>query len=473
MWFSASLLLALSAPVFAIWPVPVSMTSGSSVLWIKEGVKVTYNGASGGNVCSLPKCYDFRLFSLNSQTKHILAEQGTHGSYQNSTGSITSKDVVQRGITRALNTLFNQNLVPWKLVARNELAQFEPSTNSKRYISSLVITQTTADNSSTFKPLTGTVDETYNLTISTDGKANIIAASSTGVLRALETFIQLFYQHSTGGAYTKLAPVAISDAPRFGHRGLNMDISRNWYPIADIERTIDALSANKFNLLHLHMTDAQAWPIEIPALPELALKGAYQVGLSYSPADIEGLMSYAAYRGIEIVIEFDMPGHTSSIALSHPELIAAYNAEPWATYCAEPPCGSLKLNSSAVYDLLDKLWADVLPRVSKHSSYFHTGGDELNVNAYLLDDTLNTNDSSVIKPYLQKFVDTAHAHVRGAGLTPMVWEEMLLTWNLTLGDDVVVQTWLSDASVASVTSQGHKAIAGNYEFWVRWVSPFI
>lgn len=245
-----------------------------------------------------------------------------------------------------------------------------------------------------------------------------------------------------------------------------MDVSRNWYPVSDIIRTIDALAMNKFNRLHLHMTDSQSWPMDIPALPELSQKGAYQVGLSYTPADIKKVQKYAIERGIEVIIEFDMPGHTTAIGLSHPDLIAGINAQPWATYCAEPPCGSLKLNSTDVDDFLEQLFADVLPRVQPYSSYFHTGGDEVNNQVYLLDETVKSNDSLVIGPLIQKLVDRNHAQIRAAGLTPIVWEEMLLQWNLTLGSDVLVQSWLSDASVAAITAKGHKVLAGNYNFWV-------
>jgi hexosaminidase len=320
----------------------------------------------------------------------------------------------------------------------------------------------------TFKPLAGEVDESYNLTISKSGEAKIVAVSTFGVLHGLQTFIQLFYQHSTNqGVYTKLAPVSIVDTPKFVHRGLNLDVSRNWYPKGDILRTIDALSWNKMNRLHIHMTDSQSWPMEIPALPLLAQKGAYQTGLSYSPADIEDIQVYGVERGVEIIIEFDMPGHTTAIGLGYPDLIAAFEAHPWPNYCAEPPCGTLQLNNSATEPFMEALFGDVLPRVVPYSSYFHTGGDEVNQNAYLLDPTVKSSDPTVIASLIQKLVDANHARIRAAGLAPVVWEEMLLNWNLTLGKDVVVQTWLSDESVAAVTAAGHKALVGNYGLWVR------
>lgn len=100
-----------------------------------------------------------------------------------------------------------------------------------------------------------------------------------------------------------------------------------------------------------------------------------------------------------------MPGHTNSIAYSHPELIAASNIQPdWPTYAAQPPSGQLKLNNANVSDFMSKILADVLPRTGNASAYFHSGGDEVNANVYNLDPGVNSNISTVIQPYLQDFV---------------------------------------------------------------------
>ncbi|KAK5947649.1 Glucosamine-6-phosphate isomerase (Glucosamine-6-phosphate deaminase) (GNPDA) (GlcN6P deaminase) [Knufia obscura] len=219
-------------------------------------------------------------------------------------------------------------------------------------------------------------------------------------------------------------------------------------------------------MAHWHITDAQSWPLEIPALPELSTAGAYAPGLTYTPDEVAAIMQYGNSLGIETAIEIDMPGHTSSIWFSHPELITSFNTQPYDTNCAEPPCGSLKLNSSAVYSFLDKMFDDLFPRISKYSSYFHSGGDEVNVNAYLLDDTVKSNDTAILQPLMQTFIDHVHGKIRNNGLTPIVWEEMLLEWNLTMGNDVLVNCWLSDESVAQTVAKGHRAIVGNYNNWV-------
>ena len=310
------------------------------------------------------------------------------------------------------------------------------------------------------------MDESYSLTVSTDGNVDIEAESSVGLAHGLTTFTQLFYLHSNGGYYTRLAPVVIRDAPKFPHRGLNLDISRHFIPISDIKRTIDALAYNKFNRLHLHATDSQSWPLEIPSMPDLAEKGAYQPDMTYSASDVADLQYYGLSRGVQVYVEVDVPGHTSSIWYSRPELVVAYGQQGWDNFAAQPPSGTLKLNSTDVYDFMDELYDDLLPRLNNYSSYFHSGGDEINKNAYELDETVGSSSVDVLRPLLQKFADKIHDQIREYGMTPIVWEEMLLEWELDLGEDVVVQTWRSDEAVLRTVEAGHKALVGNYDNWV-------
>ncbi|KAL8809402.1 MAG: hypothetical protein Q9223_007397 [Gallowayella weberi] len=446
--------LLLHAPLTsALWPLPASYEHGQDVLWVARDL-------------------DFQYSIKNQSTTHT--SNGTYGA-PNSLPALNASSsyiLVQAAIQRAQARILNDSFVPWKFHPRN--SNFEPASNgTKTYVKHVTIKQNGTDAASVLKPLAGEVNESYTLSITTQGAVEITAVSSIGILRALETFTQLFYQHSlTSEVYCPYAPISISDAPKFAHRGLNMDVARNYYPPSFIMHTIDALAWNKFNRLHLHATDAQSWPLDIPALPDLSAKGAYRQGLSYTPAQLAEIQEYGMYRGVEVHIEIDMPGHTSVLALSYPELITAYNIQPnWSTYANEPPSGSLKLNSPAVYDFLHKLWADLLPRVAPYSAYFHTGGDEVNANAYNLDDTVKSNQSAILQPLLQRLVDFNHDYVRAAGMTPIVWEEMLLEWNLTLGSDVIVQTWLSDESVAKTVAKGHKVIAGNYNYWVSLSPP--
>ncbi|KAI0392105.1 glycoside hydrolase family 20 protein [Xylariaceae sp. FL0594] len=426
-------------PVLAIWPAPTSIKTGDKTLWIGPQLSVTYNGKI------LPWTFG----------------------YEPTGSSFSSTEVVKAGVARAMNNIVHDNFVPWMLYNRMELDANEPSlAGYKAYVTRLSITQTAKDTAKSFKPLAGDVDESYTLKVDLNGQATITAVSSIGVLRALESFSQLFFQHSKGAFfYTKQAPVSITDKPEYDHRGILFDVSRSWFPMEAILRTIDAMAYTKMNRIHLHMTDSQSWPLEIPAMPELHEKGAYAVGKTYSPGDMAKIQQYAVNRGIEPIIEVDTPGHFGIAALSHPEVIAGWDSAPWSAYCAEPPCGQLRLNEPKVDVFLDKLMDDLLPRVSPYSAYFHTGGDEVNFNMYQLDPTVSTNDSAVIVPLLQKFTDKNHARVRKAGLTPFVWEEIPVSYNVTIGEDVVVQSWLGDEAIAALTAKGHKVISSNYNYW--------
>jgi len=143
----------------------------------------------------------------------------------------------------------------------------------------------------------------------------------------------------------------------------------------------------------------------IPSIPELSEKGAYGPGLWYTPEDLQEIQDFASLRGIQAYIEIDMPGHTNSISYSHPELIAASNIQPnWPTYANEPPSGQLKLNNSDAQKFMSLIVADILPRTSRGSNYFHTGGDEVNLNVYSLDPGINSNDTTIIQPHLENFV---------------------------------------------------------------------
>ncbi|KAF2478159.1 uncharacterized protein BDR25DRAFT_338804 [Lindgomyces ingoldianus] len=428
----------------AIWPLPLSYDHGNTVLWIGKDVQVNWSSAKVG----------FITYQNSPDS---------YGNNESNGGSPSSDDMVDFAIKQTYQTIFENGFVPWKFHPKG---WEEPSEEEATYVKTIHLNLLQADPKNVAKPLVGQVDESYTLELTNEGEATIQANSTVGILRGLTTFTQLFFKHSDGGAYTMLAPVEIMDAPKFMHRGVNLDVSRNWFTVADIKRTIDAVAYNKMNRFHLHVTDSQSWPLDIPALPDLAKKGAYRPDLIYTAKDFKDIQYHAAIQGVEMITEIDMPGHTSSIWYSYPELISAFNVQPdWDTYAAEPPSGTLKLNSSAVDSFLEKLFDDLLPRVYPFSSYFHTGGDEVNKNAYKLDETVRSSDSAVLQPLMQKFVDRNHNQLRSLGLTPIVWEEMLLDWNLTLGEDVIVQTWQSDQAVADVVAKGHKALVGNYNYW--------
>lgn len=467
---SINLFTALS---LSLWPEPTHFTSGTSVLWLSPQFEfqTTSTNQTVGQYSrrSLYVVLSDSLRFLNSQISGLSDNESVKSH------PLSEQDILQSAIQRTQKTIKSTKFVPWKFYSRS--ANFEPGAfESYQTLTAVQIKQggNVANNVVSAEDFFGG-DESYSISISDNGIAEINTNSILGTIRALQTFEQLFYAHSDHAkVYTPLAPISIVDIPKWPHRGLNLDISRNALSPADVMRTLDAMSTCKMSRLHLHATDAQSWPIEIPALPTLADKGAYRSYLIWSPDHLRAVQFYGLQRGVSVYLEIDMPGHTGAIANAFPDLIAAFNQSDWSTFAAEPPSGSLKLNSPAVYDFLQTLFSDLLPRVSPYTTLFHNGGDEVNKNAFLFDETVNSNSSAILQPLVQKLMSNVTSLVRDAGLTPVVWEEMLLDWNLTFPlaskdssapPDVIVQVWQEAANLQSVLKKGYRALFGDYHNW--------
>lgn len=331
------------------------------------------------------------------------------------------------------NRIFHQNFIPFKMHPRR--AKFEPDLREHRIMITKVLIKVPKDSLPT-----GVSPEAYHIDMDVKGLICIDAFSHNGAIHALDTFAQAFYVHSgSKQPYTPLAPLKIKDAPFFEHRGLNLDISRNWIPPENVLRTIEAMGFSKLNRLHLHASDSQSWPLEIPSLPTLAKEGAYKKDEVWTAKDLERVQLHGLYHGVEVYLEIDMPGHTGAIVHAFPDLITAYDQRPWNKYAAEPPSGQLRLNSPDVKSFLETLLGDLLPRVHGFSERFHLGGDELNREAYALDPTVRSSDKEVIKPLLQRFFDHIVGLVEAEGMTPYVWQEMLLDWDLKFPESTVFQ----------------------------------
>ena len=467
-----AVLLMLVSSVLSIWPEPISLTTGGDVLWLHSDLK--FFVTCSGRPLSLGSPHNAYVYAFNwfqSVYTQLLSNSSSQG--DSTVGTLSEEDILVEAIGRVQSTISSTQFVPWKLYSRT--SSFEPDASAaKKYMSSVQISQLTLESSFSPKGFFAG-DESYDISISAAGVAKLTANSTIGTIRALQTFEQLFYMHSSGGVYMPSAPLTISDAPEWPHRGLNLDISRNYFAPQDVLRTIDAMATAKFSRLHLHATDGQSWPIEVPSLPHLAMLGAYQPYLTWSPNTLAEVQAYGLYRGISVFIETDMPGHTGAIANGYPELITAFNESDWATFAAEPGSGQLKLNSTAVYDFLKTLFGDLLPRLSPYTTTYHNGGDEVNNNAYLLDETVQSNSSAVLQPLVQELMSYVTGLVRNASMQPIVWEEMLLNWNLTLpsaesvsstgGIDTIVQVWQNSANLLTVLQKGYRGLFGDYNHW--------
>ena len=150
--------------------------------------------------------------------------------------------------------------------------------------------------------------ETYTLSVPAGGHASLVATSYEGVLRGLETFSQLVLNSSitpNGQKQLHVAdlPLQVEDEPSFPHRGLLIDVARTFLPVDNIKKTIDGLMYSKMNVLHIHISDSQAFPLELKSNPEITQHGAQAADMVYTQADIQGIVAYAAKRGVRVYPE--------------------------------------------------------------------------------------------------------------------------------------------------------------------------
>ncbi|KAF8964336.1 N-acetylhexosaminidase [Flammula alnicola] len=313
--------------------------------------------------------------------------------------------------------------------------------------------------------------EGYSLTLPANGGvASIVANSTLGLFRGLTTFEQLWYADPTGVTYAFQAPVTISnDSPAYPYRGFMLDTARNFFPVADIKRTLDAMSMVKMSQFHWHVVDSQSFPLTIPGFPELSQKGAYSASQVFSSADVQDIVTYAGVRGIDVLWyehEIDTPGHTAVISTSHPEHIACAQAMPWENFANEPPAGQLRLASPATANFTASLISSIARTLP--STMFSTGGDELNVNCYTQDAQTQAElqqSGKTLEQALDTFTQTTHGALKAIGKTPVVWEEMALDHNVTLSNETIIMVWISSENAAAVAAKGLRIVHSPSDFF--------
>ncbi len=154
-------------------------------------------------------------------------------------------------------------------------------------------------------------DESYQLVISTSG-ASLTAPSSLGILHGIQTFLQLVETTANGFS---VPVITIKDSPRFAWRGLLIDVGRHFIPLEVLKRNLDGMAAVKMNVLHLHLYDNEGFRVESSRFPKLQEEGSDE--LYYTQNEIRELVVYAHDRGIRIVPEFEMPGHSRSLFVGY------------------------------------------------------------------------------------------------------------------------------------------------------------
>src|ERR1700681_3199212 len=168
-------------------------------------------------------------------------------------------------------------------------------------------------------------DESYELVISQSG-AKLIAPNPLGILHGLQTFLQLVEITTNGFA---VPVVTIKDQPRFRWRGMLIDVGRHFIPVDVLKRNLDGMAAVKMNVLHWHLYDNEGFRIESKRFPQLQRAGPD--GVYYTQDEVRDLVAYGHDRGIRVVPEFEMPGHSRSLFVGYPELASGpgpYKIEP-------------------------------------------------------------------------------------------------------------------------------------------------
>lgn len=272
----------------------------------------------------------------------------------------------------------------------------------------------------------------YTLEVSSDN-IEVLAADAGGASSGLATVRQLLMT-----CPDRIPSLRMKDYPRFGYRGVMIDVSRHFLPVDELKRLAGAMSLFKFNVLHLHLSDSQGWRMWLDSHPEVAVRGTdyydfpEMSGKFYTHADLEGLVAYASARGVEIIPEIDMPGHCLALLASHPELSCRGGEfEPYPDEREQKDRRRLGENmlcvaNEAVYDfvgdVLDEL-VSVFP-----SRYIHMGGDEVSTHVWetcpkcqALYHREEMRDQSALQDYFTRRVGRM---VSDRGRVMVGWEEI-------------------------------------------------
>ena len=310
--------------------------------------------------------------------------------------------------------------------------------------------------------------ESYTLSV-TPQQILIRATSGAGLFYSMQTLLQLA-QPSGAGSYS-IASVEIEDTPRFAYRGLMLDVSRHFSTKEFIKKQIDALAYYKINRLHLHLTDAAGWRLEIkryPLLTEFAAwrtdpiwkqwwnggrkylrfdaPGAY--GGYYTQDDIREILEYARQHYITVIPEIEMPSHSEEVLAAYPQL--SCSGEPYknSDFC---------VGNEETFTFLENVLTEVMELFP--SEYIHIGGDEAGKSAWktcpkcqkrMKDEHLANVDElqSYLIHRIEKFLNNHGRHLLG-------WDEILQGG---IAPNATVMSWRGEeGGIAAVTS-GHRAI---------------
>jgi len=293
-------------------------------------------------------------------------------------------------------------------------------------------------------------DESYQLKV-TAAHATLTAATVVGAIRGLETLLQLQDADSRGQF---IQGADIRDTPRFRWRGLLLDVSRHFEGVDVIKHLLDGMAMVKLNVFHWHLSDDQGFRVESRLYPRLQRFGSDS--LFYTQEQIRGIVAYAADRGIRVMPEFDVPGHSSAWFVGYPRLTVGAGpftiARTWGTF--EP---TMDPTRASTYQFLDGFIGEISRLFP--DKYWHVGGDEV--------DPKQWKGSATIQAYMKRhgvanevalhtaFNKRLFAIVQKHGKTPVGWDEI---FQPDLPTSAVIQSWRSSTALAASAKAGFRGI---------------
>ncbi len=339
--------------------------------------------------------------------------------------------------------------------------------------------------------------EGYRLKVTRDN-VSITASEPAGIFYAIQSLYQLLppeiESKTSKHNEWSIPAVTIDDHPRFGWRGLMLDVSRHFFTVQQVKEYIDDMVKYKFNILHLHLTDDQGWRIEIKTLPKLTSVGAWRVdktgtfgtfsppakdeprtyGGFYTHADIKEIVQYARDRYVNILPEIDVPGHSLAAIASYPELVCTpgtYAVNSGERFMIWPPKGhfygtldnSLCPANEKVYEFMDKVFTEVAQLFP--FEYIHMGGDETARNFW--------EKSAAIKSMMKKeklknldevqsyFVKRMEKIIRSKGKKMIGWDEILQGG---LAPNAAVMSWQGMKGGIEAAKLGHEVVMSPTDF---------
>ena len=326
--------------------------------------------------------------------------------------------------------------------------------------------------------------EEYQVVVDSTG-ISITGGDYGGVFNGVTTLLQLLPAevYSKQGVTTAELPYCvIKDSPRYSHRGFMLDVCRTWMDKEAVMEYIDLLAYHKINSLRLHLTDDEAWRIEIKSHPELAEIGGFRGGNSpiwprygkwnerwggyYTQEDMREIIEYARVRNIEVVPEIDLPGHSLCIATLHPEILCNYTTTKRASFGYDTRsafCASREENYALLDDILREV-CELFP-----SKYIHIGGDEVDMSqwqrcpdcrALMINNKMSTT-SELQRYFMSRLIDILSQYNK----LPAVWNESINGGKLS--NETLVYGWESIKECRKSAAKGYKTVVmpGQYFYF--------